>query len=1029
MPLEQIAPLVEQICNALQDAHNQGVIHRDIKPSNILLDKNNRVLVADFGLAAIVGGNTQLTGEGEILGTPDYMAPEQIDGSPVDPRTDIYSVGVLVYEMVTGHLPYQAETPFKAMLKRVTELPTSPRLTRPELPVEVEAAILKAMAHEPQDRFPDIQTFWQELKIGLQTRSRKRDRKMPLQAGDVMANGRYRIIKSLGQGAWGIVYLAQDTRLGRDVALKLLQEKIARDPKEMKRFRREPKITARIGTHPNIVSVHDFVEDDEGISYIVMEYVDGGSLRDYLLTEQKNLQSLDFIRFGEDICHALDAIHEKNILHLDLKPGNIMLKMRRRRLTAKVSDFGNAIIHSNAPVDKLDEPTPSGYPRRGTLVYASPEQLSGQPENLDSRADLYAVGAILYEVATGCPPFPLDNPKPLVLRISQEVPLLPTQHNPFLSKPVEEVILRALQKRPEDRFSSAEEMLKALEQAKREAQDSLSRFEVYFNEAKLNFERGDWNVALVKFEALPPARSRVWQEKAEQYIQDCRRFMKLDADYQHAQQARNDKEWAREVELLREVIQVAPDYLDGQANLELDKALTRLEAYQEYQKGLDYAATQDWELALEQLYDITHRFPEFTKEGESLEEIHDEIVRIRRMKQLDDLLQTVEAQTQMASATMAPETWQEVAQTYQDILRLAPDGKDYRSHLKEAERQVQLATFYRQGTLAMEADDWVVAVAAFQRIRQIDRGYCDAMTKLSEAEDRLQCQRWWAETEADLTRQDWGGAREKLERIVALLPDYEDAAPLLAEVETWLAVLADEAQQAWLTADEKLQALTHPSFVELKVEKSVYLRQRADLAEKYKIGLNQYQTDQWRQARQKFREINDIDSNYADVPQLLGELGRRARLDQAARWLARYPKWSLGISMMMIVVLAAGSIYLYRAVFPSASLAPQLQNIEIWVDGKKIDPDQQIQAPTDKSEVVIAVKGFDAGGNPIPADRLHCDWQILSSTSGSEPDWGHHCVINYTISSNSNLIQQSLLVDVTQKGSNELGSSIIFSLK
>lgn len=467
MPVEQIMPLLEQICVALDYVHRHGITHRDIKPSSFLLDKNNRILLSNFDIA-YVSDVTGIT-EGEVVGTPDYIAPEQIEGAPVDARTDIYSLGIMVYEMLTGHLPFEAESPMRAMLKRMTEPPPSPRVFRPNLSREAEAVILKAMAMSPSDRFSDVQSFWQALKEALSVPSRNKRRRIPLQRDDTLANGRYKIIKPLGEGAYGIVYLAHDTRLERQVALKLLHNKVARDRRELKRFRREPMITAQIGNHPNIVGVFDFeVEDEsEGISYIIMEYVDGGSLREYL-QNRRNMHTLEIARFGRDICQGLEAIHEHHIIHLDLKPGNIMLKTRQRHLTAKVSDFGNAIIRQPRSKDDLEDPTPSGEPR-GSLLYASPEQIFYQPGgDLDGRADLYSLGAILYEMATAHPPFDIEGTKPIVQRINEDSPTPPSTYNSFISKQLEEIILKALQKKPEDRFRNANEMIEALRQAEQE---------------------------------------------------------------------------------------------------------------------------------------------------------------------------------------------------------------------------------------------------------------------------------------------------------------------------------------------------------------------------------------------------------------------------------------------------------------------------------------------------------------------------------------------------------------------------------
>jgi tetratricopeptide (TPR) repeat protein len=153
MDLEEASRLVDRIAAALDHAHERGILHRDIKPSNVLLDVGDWVLLADFGLAKMVAGDEGLTGSGVGIGTPAYMSPEQGQGSEVDARTDIYSLGVILYEMVTGRLPYDAETPFAIVMKHITEPLPLPRSVRPELPEAVERVILRAMAKDPQDRF------------------------------------------------------------------------------------------------------------------------------------------------------------------------------------------------------------------------------------------------------------------------------------------------------------------------------------------------------------------------------------------------------------------------------------------------------------------------------------------------------------------------------------------------------------------------------------------------------------------------------------------------------------------------------------------------------------------------------------------------------------------------------------------------------------------------------------------------------------------------------------------------------------
>ena len=153
MSLEQAAEVISQTASALDYAHEQGVVHRDIKPANILLDRGQWVLLSDFGLARMVEGSQQLTASGVGVGTPAYMAPEQGQGRRVDGRADIYSLGIVLYEMLTGRVPYEAETPLAVVLKHVTEPLKMPRLVNPEIPESVELVILKSLAKEPDDRY------------------------------------------------------------------------------------------------------------------------------------------------------------------------------------------------------------------------------------------------------------------------------------------------------------------------------------------------------------------------------------------------------------------------------------------------------------------------------------------------------------------------------------------------------------------------------------------------------------------------------------------------------------------------------------------------------------------------------------------------------------------------------------------------------------------------------------------------------------------------------------------------------------
>jgi serine/threonine protein kinase/Tfp pilus assembly protein PilF len=168
MPFDEAAKILEQVASALDYAHMQGLVHRDVKPSNILLPKPDWPLLTDFGLAKIVGGS-QLTITGTIAGTPAYMSPEQGQGENVDARSDIYSLGIVLYEMMTGCVPYQAETPMAVVVKHIIEPLPLPTTKNPDLPESIERVILKALAKNPDDRYQRATTLAQAFKDVIET--------------------------------------------------------------------------------------------------------------------------------------------------------------------------------------------------------------------------------------------------------------------------------------------------------------------------------------------------------------------------------------------------------------------------------------------------------------------------------------------------------------------------------------------------------------------------------------------------------------------------------------------------------------------------------------------------------------------------------------------------------------------------------------------------------------------------------------------------------------------------------------------
>jgi serine/threonine-protein kinase len=269
----------------------------------------------------------------------------------------------------------------------------------------------------------------------------------------IVLGGRYRVEEELGRGGMAKVYRGNDTVLSRPVAVKILAPQFADDPSFVDRFRREAQAAARLN-HPNLVSVYDTGSDD-GVHFIVMEYVEGKTLADYL-TGGGRIMPQRAIEIAEAVSQALTAAHAQGVIHRDIKPGNIMITPSG---DVKVADFGIARMIASA------ETIAQTAAVLGTAAYLSPEQAQGQP--VDQRSDLYSLGCVLYEMVAGRPPFTGDSPVAVASKQVLEQPVPPSRLNPDVSPQLDAVIMRTLAKNPANRYESAEEFRRDLERARR----------------------------------------------------------------------------------------------------------------------------------------------------------------------------------------------------------------------------------------------------------------------------------------------------------------------------------------------------------------------------------------------------------------------------------------------------------------------------------------------------------------------------------------------------------------------------------
>ena len=271
---------------------------------------------------------------------------------------------------------------------------------------------------------------------------------------DTLIDGRYRIVRKLGSGGMADVYMAEDQQLGRRVALKVLHRRFAEDEQFVERFRREASSAAGL-SHPNVVAIFDRGEWD-GTYYISMELVEGRTLKE-IVREKGPAPPEAAVDLTLQILRAARYAHKHGVVHRDIKPHNVLIDQDGR---VRVTDFGIARAGTS-------DITETGSVM-GTAQYLSPEQAQGRP--VDERADLYAIGIVLYELLTGQVPFDADSPVTVALKQVSEMPVPPAELVPAIPPAIDAVVLHALEKDPDRRWQNADEFIAALETARAEPQ-------------------------------------------------------------------------------------------------------------------------------------------------------------------------------------------------------------------------------------------------------------------------------------------------------------------------------------------------------------------------------------------------------------------------------------------------------------------------------------------------------------------------------------------------------------------------------
>ncbi len=509
-PVDVAIHLLKETCRALAYAHSyEGLhlVHRDISPPNIMATYSGETKVMDFGLAhsAI---KLEHTSPGLVFGKVPYMSPEQARGDELDGRTDVYAVGVVLWELLTGRRLFPSQGDQAA---EITERANNPKIdstreyTR-RVPPKLDELVLKALEPDPKDRFQSAEEMSAALGRFLSTNwpgtdnhrvgsflgdlfgeerveHRQRLETMLAEAAalddvdsaelaaakaaeeaedDDLLGGRYKLGKKLGEGGMGEVFEAEHEAIGKRVAVKVLHRGYGKSKDVVARFKREARAASRID-HKGITDVTDFGVTDDKRLYFVMELLQG-RLLSQALDLSGALSMTEAVDVGLQLCSAMTAAHEAGLVHRDLKPDNIILVPRTGGTEqVKILDFG--IAKELTPSKQGENLTRPGT-TLGTPEYMAPEQAAGQPA--DARSDVYAVGVLLYEILCGEPPHTGSTAKEVLFKKLQD-PIQPIdQRRVGIPEELSAVIARCLSASPDARPRSMREVALVLEQVNEE---------------------------------------------------------------------------------------------------------------------------------------------------------------------------------------------------------------------------------------------------------------------------------------------------------------------------------------------------------------------------------------------------------------------------------------------------------------------------------------------------------------------------------------------------------------------------------
>ena len=474
-PMEPAASarLIGTLATAMEHAHARQVVHRDLKPANILLaleegeptvatDSGDFARmspkITDFGLAKrLDGDSTAWTQAGAVLGTANYMSPEQAAGrvNEISPATDIYALGAILYELLTGAPPFQGESWSETILKALHEEPEPPSRRQADVPSELDAICLKCLEKAPERRYAtaallaaDVEAFLTGRAVAVAAVD---DRERLSRAA---ARDGYRLVEKIGGGAGNLVFKAVYEPLQQTAAVKVFRATAwTRDEWEA-RLQSGAKLWSAL-SHPQIAAVHRAGWWD-GAGYAAMDFLPQGSLAAKMAAGP--MRVAEALQLTEQCAEVVGYLHRQGVVHGNLKPTNVLLAADGIPRICDIWPTASRLAEAEASV-AADVDSANAMESASRWACVAPELIESAEVEVRPTVDVYGLGAILYGLLTGRAPFIADRVAEILLQVRSDEPVAPSKFNPDVSSEVDDLVLKCLRKNPWGRFVRAYHLL------------------------------------------------------------------------------------------------------------------------------------------------------------------------------------------------------------------------------------------------------------------------------------------------------------------------------------------------------------------------------------------------------------------------------------------------------------------------------------------------------------------------------------------------------------------------------------------